>query len=66
VPFPLQDFRRNIVGSPAYSLLLLLVELQAGRQPEVSELYLHVLVEEEVSQFQTELGDCYSRWMTLF
>jgi hypothetical protein len=66
VPFPLQDFRRNIVGSPANGLLLFLVELQAGCQSEVSELDLHVLVEEEVSQFQAELGDCYSRWMTLF
>ena len=47
-----QDFGSDVVGSTANGLFLFLVVLQPGGQSEVSQLDLHVLVEEHVAEFQ--------------
>jgi hypothetical protein len=66
VPLALEDLRSDVVGRAADGLLLLLVVLKAGGEAEVAQLDLHVLVEEEVAEFEAVSGTGYSRWMTLF
>lgn len=54
MPLPFQYFRSDIVGRAANGLLLFLVELQPSRQSEVTKFDFHVLVQKEVSEFQTK------------
>lgn len=51
---PLQDFRGDVVGRATNSFLLLLRVLQSGGKAEISQLDLHILIEEQISQFQAK------------
>lgn len=66
VALAFEDLWGDVIGSAADGLLLLLVVLKTGGQSEVAKLDLHVLVDEEVAEFETGWEVKYSLWMTLF
>ena len=52
-----EDFRRNIVRSTANCSLFLSVEVEFGREAEITQLDLHLVVEEEVAQLEITMDN---------
>ena len=46
-----KNFWRDVVWSSANGSLLLAVEIELGGQAKVSQFYLHLIVQEQVSEF---------------
>ena len=53
----LKDFGRNIVRRTANGALFLAVEVEFGRQAEIAQLYLHLVVQEQVAKFEIAMDD---------
>lgn len=54
---PLEYFRCNVVRCTAYGPLFLSIEVQLSGESEISQLYFHFVVEEEVAQFEISVDD---------
>lgn len=53
----LEDFRGNVVGGSAYGPPFLPRESNFGGKPEITHFNVHVLAEEQVSQFEISVDD---------
>ena len=60
VPLRLQYLWSDVIGRSADGLLLLPVEINARGQSEIPDLDVHMLVEEQVAQFQIPMDDLLS------
>lgn len=60
VPLRLQYLWSDVIGRSADGLLLLPVEVNARGQSEIPDLDVHMLVEEQVAQFQIPMDDLLS------
>lgn len=54
---PLHNLRRDIIWGPTQSPFLLIAKLELGGQPEVADLEIHVLVEEDVAHLEVPVDD---------
>ena len=54
--FALEDFWSDIVGSTTNSSLSLTIELELCRETEITDLYLHSIVEEQVAELQISVN----------
>ena len=52
-----EDFGRNVVRRTANGALFLAVEVEFGRQAEIAQLDLHLVVQEEVAQLEIAMDD---------
>lgn len=57
MPLILQNLGSNIVGGSTNSFLLLSLVLQPGGQPEVPQLNLHILIEEQVAKLKISMDN---------
>ena len=53
----LEHFRGDIVGRTADRSLALTIELKLGCQTEITDLNLHLVVEEEVTELEISMND---------
>ena len=53
----LEHLRSDIVGSTANGALPLTIELKLGGETKITDLDLHLVVEEEVAQLQISVDD---------
>lgn len=53
----LQNFRSNVIWSSTNSSLSLAIELKFGCESEISDLYFHLVVEEQVSELEISVDD---------
>ena len=51
--FSLKDLRSNIVGSSANGLFLFLIVLESGCESKVTQLDLHIFIQEQVTELKT-------------
>ena len=55
--FTLKYFRCNVVGCSADGTLFLSIEVKLGSQSEVAELDLHLVVDEQVAEFEVTMNN---------
>jgi len=55
--FAFEHLGRNVVGRTANSSLFLAIEVQFGCQSDVAQLYLHLVVQKQVSEFEITMDD---------
>ena len=53
----LEDFGGDVVGGAADGFLLLAFKFQSRSQPEVAQLDLHFIVQEQVSELEVSVND---------
>lgn len=53
----LKDFGRYIIRRTANGALFLAVKVEFGRQAEITQLYLHLVVQEQVTQLEIAMDD---------
>ena len=53
----LQHFGRDVIRRSANGALFLSVEIEFGSQAKITQLDLHLVVEEQVAQFQITVDD---------
>lgn len=53
----LEDLRRDVVGCAADCLLDLTFGLDPGRQPKIADLGLHLIIDQDIAQFEIPMND---------